>query len=74
MRTFLQIMGQVRALCLQGVPRSQEDVGEIDATIAELDKLCDSLMKTPAVDPKYGPQQSKARHDRFTRELRVRLQ
>ena len=79
LRTFLQAMLGFRDLADRSAARDasvaertkerQEDAARIAASLEELGQLCEALLKTPAVDPKFGPEQKKARYDDWTREL-----
>lgn len=76
LKTSLRIMEQINNLCSPNADQSgavQAEIPKIDALLNDLDQLGASLMMIPAIEPKHGPQQSQAQHDRRTRELRARL-
>jgi len=83
LKSFLLVMAQIRELHRQSTDKDasaaetgkklEEGVSQCVASIQDLGRICEGLMRTPDADPASGPQQKKARYDAWTRELSAKV-
>jgi len=83
LRAYLQAMVQFRDLqrqcaaadldLLKSAAELKVSAKNFNASIEELQRLCDALMTTPAIDPKCGPGRAMASHGKWKTALREKV-